>query len=236
MMMRIVLLAAFLLSATPPINAVQSNINDQLLMPPHKVAYTYYALLVFDQICTENNIPYWLEGGSLLGALRHGGVIPWDCDADVDIFAQDVPKLFTLAHTFEKYGIQLIVSNENARLVLTEGNTTIYVDIFIMDYEDGKCQLKGPDARRNWSSWLFYPEELQSFSRIPFGPLELTIPTLGKEVLFRHYGNDALTTARFYYHQGADPIAITDFSPAEYDTELFEELKEDFERLRGLDV
>jgi ABC-type glycerol-3-phosphate transport system permease component len=40
-------------------------------------------LSVFDSIMETSNMTYFLYGGSLLGALRHGGIIPWDDDIDV---------------------------------------------------------------------------------------------------------------------------------------------------------
>ena len=50
-------------------------------------------LAEFGRICEQNNIDYWLDYGTLLGAVRHGGFVPWDDDLDVSIMRKDLPRL-----------------------------------------------------------------------------------------------------------------------------------------------
>ena len=47
----------------------------------------------FDAICTRHHIPYWIDSGTLIGAVRHGGFIPWDDDIDVCILKRDQARL-----------------------------------------------------------------------------------------------------------------------------------------------
>ncbi len=51
-------------------------------------------LTEFDILCKEVNVPYWIDGGTFIGAVRHGGFIPWDDDLDVCVHLSDMPKLF----------------------------------------------------------------------------------------------------------------------------------------------
>lgn len=66
-------------------------------------------LLEVDKLCTENQIPYFLDSGAALGAVRHNGFIPWDDDIDIGMLRPDYERFVELAK--DKLGVEYIVSN-----------------------------------------------------------------------------------------------------------------------------
>jgi len=60
-------------------------------------------LVEFMRVCQKHNIRWWMDGGSLLGTIRHKGFIPWDDDIDVIMMREDYQKLCQVA-SFEFFG------------------------------------------------------------------------------------------------------------------------------------
>ena len=65
-------------------------------------------LLYIDKVCREQNIEWRLDGGNILGAVRHGGFIPWDDDVDIVLLPKDHKRLvdYLKTHPHPQYVLQ----------------------------------------------------------------------------------------------------------------------------------
>lgn len=120
-------------------------------------------LLELDRICNEHDIKYFLIGGTLLGAVRHKGFIPWDDDIDVAMLREDYerfqkiapnefksPYFFQTPYTDDGYFFSFAkLRNGNTSAIsrpfrLENFNQGISIDFFPID----NCKLE--DVKQNY--------------------------------------------------------------------------------------
>lgn len=108
-------------------------------------------LVFFDAFCKENNIEYSLYAGTMLGAIRHNGFIPWDDDVDVILTRDNYNKFTSAFSSTKRYSLVNYSTNKDCKRILfskifdtttkaTESNIKplpnegVWLDIFPLDF------------------------------------------------------------------------------------------------------
>lgn len=94
-------------------------------------------LAKFHRLCCANGIRYSLHAGTLLGAVREKGFIPWDDDADVSIMRSEYERLKAVMKDKDYHGDLKLddYSDRVPKIVIqTNKKPVVWIDIFIYDY------------------------------------------------------------------------------------------------------
>ena len=116
---------------------------------------------VFDRVCRENEFHYYMLGGTMLGAIRHKGFIPWDDDADFGLPRKEYERLlalpedkfpegFRLRHFSKEVGVPYAFARlEDERTTCIERRRSgtgytggVYIDVFPLDADVNVLPLR----------------------------------------------------------------------------------------------
>ncbi|MBR1619436.1 LicD family protein [bacterium] len=128
-----------------PFEKYKRNNVDITTLPPatgqiRDIQLANLALLKeFDYVCKQNGLRYWLDFGSLLGAVRHKGFIPWDDDIDVSMMREDYEKIIdafnNTSRNHDIYAEQTYLGKAQTIIKVKHKRCShLFVDIFPCDY------------------------------------------------------------------------------------------------------
>jgi hypothetical protein len=153
---------------------------------------------IMDKICPHD---YWAVGGTLLGAVRHGSLIPFDDDMDIAITTKGYDLIKEKMDSIKrKYGFDIL---EHACGFKIYENDEIVCDIFVCDYINPKTMVySGPyfNGKSNYGMHTFiFPfikfkaTDIFPLQRMKFGQITINVPKKTKKILINNYNKHCFT-------------------------------------------
>ena len=170
-------------------------------------------------IAKRSNLKIWAEGGTLLGAMRHNGIIPWDDDVDLGLLFKDKRSFKNLEPIFERCGYRMVqtwfgykIFPKNAKLIQGCSWGYPFVDFFFYKKSSGKNMyvLTPKRVEKTWPESALKPSELFPLKTRTFGDMLIPVCNQPKRFLTRLYGDDWATHGyREYDHEKEKTVRKT---------------------------
>ena len=164
-------------------------------------------LKLWNEMAKKCGIEYWACAGSLLGAVRHSGFIPWDNDIDISIMLSDLKNVKL---NLEKHSFLTCCECELGLQVRYRDYEFPFMDIFVCDYYDKNtikyCGFLSKHGEPTWfMDYYFknehvYKNELYPLKEVVFEDTTIIVPNIQKNMLFRTYSNQCLTGCKIVKH------------------------------------
>jgi len=168
----------------------------------------YRLAKVVNNVLIKNNIQYWAEAGTLIGVLRHKGIIPWDDDVDIKVWKKDWLKILSpeITEQFNKLGytvvkekgLQLIKVFPTKSKEMRSNYGFPFLDIFSVSLKDDKVVYTHKWARDQWPKDYLYIDQMYPLKYSKFGSSKIIIPNHSEEYLTRLFGDSWMKEGRIY--------------------------------------
>jgi hypothetical protein len=174
-------------------------------------SHLYTLLSDVSEVFHFHNLEYFISFGTLLGSVRHKGLIPWDTDIDLVVPLKNKENILaTLQESLgDKYWIQVTkedcIAGESIRVYLSHTNT-LHIDIFYY-IEELESLVFGYNRR-------FLKKDISPLVLLPFYDMNLYAPKNYDEQLTLFYGKDYKTHAYRQWAWNKNKFSIKDFMPA----------------------
>ena len=161
---------------------LDSNQLRNIVVPKSHVIMLYQLANDVVRILDKHNIPYFIDGGTLLGAIRHKNLIPWDDDIDLGMFHKDFyRKLPKLRKEFEDLGYQIKECTNLYKIYIPDKwiyqdyktVATPTLDIFPYIKKHDQIKLFDISHRGRWKKAVYNVKDMFPLREYEFGPIKL---------------------------------------------------------------